>query len=899
MRIRLPPFTVSWVTGLTTATFICTFASLVWVQEVLPSAPDQDTALRSGINLDAAWTDIQTIARKPHPSNSRENDVVRAYLLSRVNELSERYPNLHVADDLTSNTTFVGTYLKQKVVTYFEGSNVLIKVDGRNGTLPAVLFSAHFDSSATAPGATDDGLGVVSLLSLMEQFARNPPLRNTIFNLNNGEEDWLCGSHVFFQHPWSKEASVFLNLEGAGAGGRPILFRGSTTQLVKATQKLKHPHGTVTSSDAYALGLIKSMTDYEVYAKQGNMKGLDISFYLNRDKYHTMADTVESMKGKAPLWIDLELTKDVGYALANLEEDGDDGKAVYWDIMGRRMIVFSLDSLLRRLPRLVFSMTALVAALAGYLWYKGQRVGVSREWLHLPISLLSGIIGSGLVVTLYCKTNPLSIYSAPYSIIISLTTAIVLSLLCPLWYLGHLSSANATDQKTSISLQYFVLMSILLIGYIRIIQASGFGGFYFLEQWYGGAAFAVVLDLGKRVWDQWRNDGNKTGSTRPITSREGDVTEPLLEMDTLQDSTQDERHHRNAIHQRHIHVSNPQLWALEFLFCIIPVWVLVLPLVLIVCAGLGQTLGDGSAAVVVYAGITVLLFLSILPLVPFAHRLSTHVYFAVAALFVLSTLYNLLSFPFSADKRIKFFVSQHYNLDYGSNSVQLLGVQPYLQQALGSVPSASQDPQLEFSINSLRKIGEATWSGPIPRLFGPNAEGVTAKGEDSVASSARRIDAHSAIFTVKGTDTKSCILKFDQPIIDIQVRHLYGEESNGIPASRIPEESPYPIPPEGATVVSLWSRTWNPEFEVIVKWNATEDENSAKKEGKHGSSFWRRIFSSREENLLPKTGRIGCQYADNGENQLAVLNELFEHLPSWATITTSRALLVADRRFSI
>jgi hypothetical protein len=112
---------------------------------------------------------------------------------------------------------------------------------------------------------------------------------------------------------------------------RPILFRGSTTQLVKATQKLKRPHGTVVSSDAYALGLIKSMTDYEVYAKEGNMKGLDISFYLNRDKYHTMADTVESLKGRAPLWVDLELARDVGYALANLDTDGDDSKAVYWD----------------------------------------------------------------------------------------------------------------------------------------------------------------------------------------------------------------------------------------------------------------------------------------------------------------------------------------------------------------------------------------------------------------------------------------------------------------------------------------------------------------------------------------------------------------------------------------
>jgi hypothetical protein len=85
-------------------------------------------------------------------------------------------------------------------------------------------------------GATDDGMGVVSLLFLIEYLAQKPPLRTAIFNLNNGEEDGLCGSHVlaypshitcsgniwvrrFFQHPWSKETALFLNLEGAGSGG--------------------------------------------------------------------------------------------------------------------------------------------------------------------------------------------------------------------------------------------------------------------------------------------------------------------------------------------------------------------------------------------------------------------------------------------------------------------------------------------------------------------------------------------------------------------------------------------------------------------------------------------------------------------------------------------------------
>jgi hypothetical protein len=39
-------------------------------------------------------------------------------------------------------------------------------------------------------------MGTVTLLSLIEQFARDPPLRTTVFNLNNGEEEALCGSYL-------------------------------------------------------------------------------------------------------------------------------------------------------------------------------------------------------------------------------------------------------------------------------------------------------------------------------------------------------------------------------------------------------------------------------------------------------------------------------------------------------------------------------------------------------------------------------------------------------------------------------------------------------------------------------------------------------------------------------
>ncbi len=39
-------------------------------------------------------------------------------------------------------------------------------------------------------------MGVVTLLQLLKYFAKDPPRRNVVFNINNGEEDWLNGAHV-------------------------------------------------------------------------------------------------------------------------------------------------------------------------------------------------------------------------------------------------------------------------------------------------------------------------------------------------------------------------------------------------------------------------------------------------------------------------------------------------------------------------------------------------------------------------------------------------------------------------------------------------------------------------------------------------------------------------------
>ena len=148
-------------------------------------------------------------------------DDTRDYILSRVAHIAAQSDYVHISDDLTS----VASYAHDTTGTYYEGSNILVRVEGADTDLVsaenAVLFSSHIDSVSTAAGATDDTISIAAMLQLVEYLSKpeRRPRRTAVFLFNNGEEDGLNGAHMFFEHPWSNLTSTFVNLEGSGSGG--------------------------------------------------------------------------------------------------------------------------------------------------------------------------------------------------------------------------------------------------------------------------------------------------------------------------------------------------------------------------------------------------------------------------------------------------------------------------------------------------------------------------------------------------------------------------------------------------------------------------------------------------------------------------------------------------------
>lgn len=141
----------------------------------------------------------------------------------------------------------------------------------------------------------------------------------------------------FLQHPWAKISDVFLNVEGAAAGGcvsrfsgalnsslmplrsRPVVFRatGIAPLFSWTGNHVPHPHANVIFSDAFSYGVVRSATDYSVY-EQAGLSGLDFAFYRGRSRYHTLYDSISGMQdSKKSLWAMMEATYGASLALAD------------------------------------------------------------------------------------------------------------------------------------------------------------------------------------------------------------------------------------------------------------------------------------------------------------------------------------------------------------------------------------------------------------------------------------------------------------------------------------------------------------------------------------------------------------------------------------------------------
>ncbi|CAK7269436.1 hypothetical protein SEPCBS119000_003570 [Sporothrix epigloea] len=466
--------------------YLALLIPVIHVQESVPKVPSQN-ALPAGTSIEEAWADLGNVTKQFHPSNSHANDDVRAFLLTRIHEILDRNGatwksqanfvggslttsesattanwDAVVFDDLLANSTITQSYAAgRRTGLYFEGTNIYVYIRGTRDEAgdwweaapdspqavkmqkQLVLVNAHFDSVSSSFGATDNGVGVVSSLQILSYFSApgNQPERGIIVLLNNAEEEFLLGSVAFTKSPFVPYVGTFVNLEGAGAGGRAVLFRSTDQEVIGAYGDAKYPSGTVLAHDGFKLGLIRSETDYRIFVYALGYRGLDIAFTKPRTRYHTVEDD-RRHTSKGSVWHMLSGSLAAAISLSGTAGDAVDKgatDAVWFDLFGSSLVLFALRGLFAWSLTILIVSPLLIALILFLLHYFDKDylfsasidvpVGADGEessqaaiggWKGLfryPVALIVAgyaIYGTGLLI---CKVQPFVIYGNLYAVI--------------------------------------------------------------------------------------------------------------------------------------------------------------------------------------------------------------------------------------------------------------------------------------------------------------------------------------------------------------------------------------------------------------------------------------------------------------------------------------------------
>ncbi|MGE7998431.1 M28 family peptidase [Lysinibacillus sp. NPDC093190] len=285
---------------------------------------------------------LKEVAKEPHPMGSPANKKVRDYIVKYFQNLDvpveiQSKPVKDVKDEKYAEETGTATV-----------ENIIAKIPGTSGNDNAILLTAHYDSVTEAPGASDDGYGVATIMETARALKQMPAPKNTIyFVLTDGEEPGLFGARAFKDRTdVMNKVSVMLNFEARGNTGVPILFETSSNDL-KLVQLYKE---TVPYPVAYSFAseMYKRMpndtdfTELKVTKKLGynfaNMNGLEA--------YHAEIDRVEnSDEGTIRHFGSYAFPLVKKYMMMDAKEfqavEESKSNAIYFPLMKKTLIVYS------------------------------------------------------------------------------------------------------------------------------------------------------------------------------------------------------------------------------------------------------------------------------------------------------------------------------------------------------------------------------------------------------------------------------------------------------------------------------------------------------------------------------------------------------------------------------
>lgn len=222
-------------------------------------------------------------------------------------------------------------------------TNVVAELAGREPELPAVLLSAHYDSVPVSPGASDDGVGVATVLETARALAEGPrPRRSVIALLADAEEPGLLGAEAFASaHRLANRYAFAINVDARGSRGPSTMFEASDDDRAVIGMMAAELPRPVTSSLYFEVyRRMPNDTDFSV-TKRGAL-GLNFANVAGVEAYHSPLDTMEAAD-PGTLQHHGEHVLAMARTFAGAGPPSAHGRAVWFDVLALRVVAWPAE----------------------------------------------------------------------------------------------------------------------------------------------------------------------------------------------------------------------------------------------------------------------------------------------------------------------------------------------------------------------------------------------------------------------------------------------------------------------------------------------------------------------------------------------------------------------------
>ena len=248
------------------------------------------TQHKTEFSIDNALTHLKEISKEAHYVGTEAHKATQNYILSEFQKLGLN-PTIQTQTILNSKRRITGTTVE----------NIIVKIDGtRKGN--ALMLLSHYDSSPhSAPGASDAGSGVVTILEGVRAFlAKNQaPKNDVIILISDAEELGLLGAKAFVKHhPLAKNIGLVLNFEARGSGGPSIMLMETNGKNSKMISEFRKANMSYPTSNSLLYSIYKKLpndTDLTIFRENADINGFNFAFIDDHFDYHTAQDTYERL----------------------------------------------------------------------------------------------------------------------------------------------------------------------------------------------------------------------------------------------------------------------------------------------------------------------------------------------------------------------------------------------------------------------------------------------------------------------------------------------------------------------------------------------------------------------------------------------------------------------------